>query len=81
MRITWKLLFKLYYVICMAGSVVIGLGLLYIHTLHYHFGFQWTPAFFAFFGFIGCSLLILIAKGMGHWLSQSEDYYEKRRRR
>jgi len=81
MKITWKLLFNLYYIICLGGSVVIGLGLLFFHMLDYHFSFQWIPAFFALFGFIGCTLLILIAKGMGHWLAQSEGYYEKRRRR
>lgn len=77
MKITWNVLFKIYYIL-MAVSVLIGLLMLHFHMLHYHFPFQWIPAFFAIFGFFGCALLILIAKGMGHWLMKGEDYYEKR---
>ena len=46
--------------------------------LHYHFSFQYLPQFFALFGVVGCMLLILIAKGMGFFISADEDYYEKR---
>ena len=76
MEITWKVLFRIYYIL-MAVSIVIGLLMFYFHLLHYHYRFQYIPAFFAIFGFVGCALLILIAKGMGHWLVVEEDYYEK----
>ncbi len=36
-----------------------------------------VPAFFFFFGFIGCVILIVIPKFIGHkWLDREEDYYD-----
>jgi hypothetical protein len=35
------------------------------------------PAFFALFGFIGCMLIIFLAKSLGKlFLRQGEDYYD-----
>lgn len=78
MKITTKVLLRLYYIFCLGGSVVIGLLLLHFDVLHYHFSFQWIPAFFALYGFIGCSILILVAKAMGYFLEKREGHYEKR---
>lgn len=78
MKITKKVLLKLYYIFCLGGSFVLGLLLLYFDVLHYHFWFQWIPAFFVFFGFIGCAILILVAKAMGYWLEKREGHYERR---
>ncbi len=41
--------------------------------------FWWSaiPAFFLVFGFIGCILLVVIPKFIGHfWLDRKEDYYD-----
>jgi hypothetical protein len=35
------------------------------------------PTFHAFYGFIACSLIILVSKAIGHaWLMVEEDYYD-----
>lgn len=81
MKITMKVLMKLYYIFCLGGSVVIGLLLLHFDMLHYHFSFQYVPGFFAIYGFLYCTILILGAKLLGLWVERREDYYEKRRRR
>ncbi len=81
MKITKKLLFKSYYIFGVGGSIILGLLLLYSHTLHYHFSFQYIPGFFAIYGFMYCSILIVGAKLLGLWLERRSDYYEKRRRR
>lgn len=42
--------------------------------------FPWSHlvGFFALFGFIGCLVLILVAKLLGHyWLQRKEDYYDR----
>ena len=44
---------------------------------HPHFWWQNVPAFYALFGFLGCLLIILLAKALGHfWLQKKEDYYD-----
>jgi hypothetical protein len=72
-----KNLFRIYY-ICLAVSVAVGLLMLHFHMRHIYFWWQGIPAFFAIFGFIGCVLLIVVSKALGHhWLMKDEDYYEK----
>lgn len=44
-----------------------------------HGGFWWSPipGFFSFFGFLGCVLLIVVGKALGHyWLQRREGYYD-----
>ena len=44
---------------------------------HPHFWWQKIPVFDAVFGFVGCIVIILFAKGLGHrWLTRDEDYYD-----
>lgn len=44
---------------------------------HPHFFWEKIPVFDAVFGFIGCSLIILGSKALGHsWLQKDEDYYD-----
>ena len=46
---------------------------------HHNNGFWWTHilGFFLLFGFIGCLILIIIPKIIGHsWLQRKEDYYD-----
>ena len=72
-----KLFWRLYW-ICLVASLILDLIWLYRNTLHYHFGFQYLIEFFAIFGFLGCMLLILIAKGLGLFIVVDEDYYQRR---
>ena len=66
----------------------IGLALLSAATLLGEFGGKsghhvshwWTgiPGFFIYFGFLGCILLIVFAKGLGRMLlTKDEDYYDR----
>lgn len=48
-------------------------------TSHHHFHHWWSdiPAFWIYFGFIGCLVLILVAKLLGKLLvNRKEDYYD-----
>jgi hypothetical protein len=77
MKIKMKGLFRIYYV-SLAVSVLIGI--LYHLLCHPEAHFVWDnlPAFHALFGFIGCVLIIVLSKFLGHhWLMKEEDYYEK----
>lgn len=71
-KLFWRL-----YIICLAGSLMLDFYWLYTHKFHYHFDFQYLPQFFALFGWIGCMLIILIAKATGWFIVVDEDYYEK----
>ena len=72
-----KLFWRLYYIV-LGVSLVLNFYWLYTHAFHYHFSFQYLPQFFALFGFLGCMLLILIAKGLGLFIVVDEDYYQKK---
>lgn len=72
-----KLLWRLYFIF-LTGSLILDVYWLYTDKFHYHFGFQYLPQFFALFGFIGCMLLILIAKALGWFIVVDEDYYENK---
>jgi len=42
-----------------------------------HFWWQKIPVFDAVFGFVGCIVIILFAKTLGHyWLTKNKDYYD-----
>ncbi len=73
-----KLFWRLYF-ICLIGSLILDFIWLYSHKFHYHFSFQYLPQFFALLGFLGCMLLILIAKAMGFFIVVDEDYYQKKK--
>lgn len=63
---------KVFYVIC-ALLVVVDF------IVHRHIYHEWEniPAFYAIYGFIGCVVLVLIAKLMRKVLMKEEDYYDK----
>lgn len=56
---------------------VCGLLVVLDFVIHRHVLHKWEsiPAFYAIYGFVGCVLLVLIAKGMRRFLMRSEDYY------
>jgi hypothetical protein len=60
------------------GALVLSLiaGLL-VHP-KVHFFWEALPFFSALYGFVGCIVIILGSKALGHyWLQKKEDYYEK----
>ncbi|MBN3560753.1 hypothetical protein [Aliamphritea spongicola] len=67
-----KKMLKVFYVIC-------GLLVLVDFMVHRHIYHDWEniPAFYAIYGFIGCVVLVLIAKEMRKFLMRGEDYYDE----
>jgi hypothetical protein len=47
-------------------------------VLHRHISHSWEhlPGFYAFYGFVACVLLVLVAKEMRTVLKRREDYYD-----
>lgn len=43
------------------------------HTEH---PLEVLPGFYPVYGFVGCVLLVIVAKEMRKWLMRSEDYYD-----
>ena len=73
-----KKLFWGIYFLSVVVTLILQPLLLSSDKLHYHYSFQSLPEFFALFGLVVCMLLILVAKGIGVFISAHEDYYEKR---
>ncbi|WP_448567376.1 hypothetical protein [Thalassotalea ganghwensis] len=63
---------KVFYVIC-------ALLVLVDFIVHRHIYHDWEniPAFYAIYGFVGCVVLVLIAKEMRKFLMRKEDYYDE----
>ncbi|WP_111979985.1 hypothetical protein [Algibacillus agarilyticus] len=63
---------KVFYVIC-AVLVIVDF------IVHRHIYHDWEniPAFYAIYGFVGCVILVLIAKAMRKVLMKKEDYYDE----
>lgn len=59
-------------------SVIAGFFVhLYSHP-KIHFFWETVPFFSALYGFLGCILIIIGSKALGHrWLQKEENYYEK----
>ncbi|MDP2968477.1 MAG: hypothetical protein Q8P64_04640 [Deltaproteobacteria bacterium] len=72
-----KSLFRVLYG-CLFLSLVAGIWVhFYLHP-EVHFFWEAFPAFSALYGFIGCVVIIMGSKAIGHyWLQKREDYYEK----
>ena len=68
-----KVLKKLF---LMVTALFIILGF-FVSPKHPHFFWEKIPAFDALFGFIGCIVLALGSKALGHHgISKDEDYYD-----
>ena len=77
MKVTTKYLFRLLYGVLILGIVGGFFVHLYLHP-EIHFFWERLPVFSAVYGFIGCIVIILGSKAIGHlWLQKEEDYYEK----
>ncbi|MCW3141091.1 MAG: hypothetical protein N2V72_02760 [Methanophagales archaeon] len=72
-----KHLFGILYV-CLVMSILAGVLVHLFIPSHAAFLWQEIPGFSAIYGFIGCILIIIVSKALGHyWLQKEEDYYEK----
>ncbi|MGB1299208.1 MAG: hypothetical protein ACPG8A_13075 [Psychrobium sp.] len=67
-----KKMLNIFYVVC-ALLVIVDF------VVHRHIYHDWEniPAFYAIYGFVGCVVLVLIAKLMRKFLMKEEDYYDK----
>jgi cell division protein FtsW (lipid II flippase) len=67
-----KKMLRVFYAICI-GLVVVDF------IVHRHIYHDWEniPAFYAVYGFVGCVVLVLIAKEMRKFLMRKEDYYDE----
>jgi len=65
-------LLRVFYVIC--GLLVLVDFVVHRHVYH---GWENIPAFYAIYGFVGCVVLVLIAKEMRKFLMRGEDYYDE----
>ncbi len=63
---------KVFYVIC--GLLVVADFIVHRHVYH---TWENMPAFYAIYGFVGCVILVLVAKAMRKVLMKEEDYYDK----
>ena len=67
-----KKVLRVFYFLC-AGLLAIDL-IYHRHVLH-----SWENlfGFYGLFGFVGCVILVLVAKEMRKWLMRDENYYDK----
>jgi len=67
--------------VCLLLSILAGFFVhLYLHP-EVHFFWERLPVFSAVYGFIGCIVIILGSKAIGHlWLQKGEGYYEKQKK-
>lgn len=63
---------KVFYVVC--ALLVVADFVVHRHIYH---DWEKIPAFYAIYGFIGCVVLVLIAKEMRKVLMRGEDYYDE----
>ncbi|HEX9181185.1 MAG TPA: hypothetical protein VF859_12360 [Burkholderiales bacterium] len=47
-----------------------------IYPVHGHFGLDGSFGFNAWYGFLACAVLILVAKLLGVFLKRRDDYYD-----
>jgi hypothetical protein len=65
---------KYVFFISIGLSILIGF---FISHEHVHFWWEKIPAFDAIFGFLGCIVIVLVSKALGHhWIQKDEDYYD-----
>lgn len=69
-----KKMLRVFYVLC-AILVVVDF------VVHRHVYHDWEkiPAFYAIYGFVGCVILVVIAKEMRKVIMRDEDYYDDQR--
>lgn len=63
---------KVFYAIC----ILLVVADFIVHRHIYH-AWEQLPAFYAIYGFVGCVVLVLIAKAMRKVLMKKEDYYDQ----
>jgi len=67
-----RLVLRIFYGICI---MLVALDF----VVHRHTEFRWEglPAFYPLYGFVGCVILVFVAKWMRGFLMRPEDYYDR----
>lgn len=67
-----RLVLRIFYAIC---ALLVAADF----VVHRHTEFRWEglPAFYPLYGFVGCVILVIIAKWMRTFLMRPEDYYDR----
>ncbi|MFC1916220.1 hypothetical protein ACFLW4_05965 [Chloroflexota bacterium] len=71
---------RTWFVVSITVLIIFVLLDLLMESEQVHIVFPWShiAGFFSLFGFIGCLLIIGVAKLIGHyWLQRKEDYYDR----
>lgn len=65
--------------LALTGLFTLVVELTMHHDAAHHHWWNQMPAFWMFFGFLGCLVLIFFAKALGTWfLNRKEDYFHDR---
>ncbi len=67
-----KKMLKVFYVLC--ALLVVADFIVHRHIYH---DWENIPAFYAIYGFVGCSVLVFVAKAMRKVIMRGEDYYDE----
>ncbi len=67
-----KKMLRVFYVLC--GLLVVADFIVHRHIYH---DWENIPAFYAIYGFVGCTVLVLIATQMRKVIMRKEDYYDE----
>lgn len=67
-----RLVLRVFYALC---ALLVALDF----VVHRHTEFRWEglPGFYPLYGFVGCVILVLVAKWMRGFLMRAEDYYDR----
>jgi uncharacterized membrane protein len=69
---------KVVYALYAVCALLFAADLFYVKEPH--FAFEKGFGFYALFGFVGCVLLVLLARLLRRWVKRAEDYYARRHR-
>jgi len=70
-----KRLLKIFFILC-GIFFVLDVIFFFVHK-HSEFSFDGWFGFFSVYGFVSCSLIVIIAKELRKVLMKPEDYYDK----
>lgn len=69
-NIKWML--RIFYAIC---ALLVALD--FVISRYSYYDIEALPGFYPVYGFVGCVLLVQVAKLIRHFLMRDEDYYER----